>query len=1113
MTPAEVGKQKAVRGRRSWARRLAWFGGTLILVLIVIVAGALILVSNGPVELSVVRSTAERTIAKHLAGNADVRVGSGRIAFEGSYDPIVILEDIEIADPGGAYSGRANRLVLSVPLDSALSGDFRPNIADGDGLAIRLAMPAAGAAAGGDGGTSSLVGQAQLESLHRHVADIAIMADDLGMERITLTNAQVEITDTSASNPATWHVADLDGEMRVDQAGALSLSLSGSGRSGRWSAAITRTDRDGGGTALSITASDLTWTDLVSEERQAGMSQIPKIPVYPQLEAEFSENGDLLTAQLLMTLGAGYVGLGRQDTVLLDEATIRVEWDSDKRHFVFHPSAFRLGETVLNIGGFVSPPKALDGPWGIFFGIRDAQFRPKDVEGPPIIVNWLVFKGAYAPQDRRLRIDQLEVAAGTSRFAAGGTVDITDDGPIVALAANFGPVSVAALKRLWPVIFAPKTRRWIVNNVRAGTVTRGRLDMALGPDNFDGDPKTFGWPDDALSLSFDFENAESATFGGLPLVTEAHGRGRITKGRFILEVDKGRLKTRTGRSVAIESGSFSIPDVRPPDMDGVVDITVDGPVRSMGEIISAEPINAFKSSAIQVKHISGDINAHIHASFPLEKRLPFEAIDWVARAEIKNFASAQPIDGRTISKGRLALNADSEEVVIRGTATMDGIATKLDMVEPLRGSGSGSRAVRLVLDDRGRKKAGLDFGTLLTGPIGVAVTQSDGKAPQDYDVDLTRSRLVIPIFGWTKGAGVPGKAAFKLVGKGKTRQVDNLVISSEGLRASGRAQVSAGGRLLAINLDKFRLRRSDKAKLSVKFARDRSMTIAFDAQTFDGRSLIRNLKSGKASEPGEDTNKPIVVKARIDRLTGFNGVAIRKVVANAQIRKGAVTKLTLTGTSDRGRPIKATIEKQGRGRQLVVTAADTGSLLKFLDAYDRMVGGSAVVSARLRPNGTIRGAAVVKRFQISEDPTLTELIKTSASQLDRRPERLNVASNLPGTSRSSFDKLEIQFIHSGDAIAITDSRLKSPFVGINAHGKVDLKRSRMALSGTFLPAYGINNLFGKIPLLGQALGAGSEGGLLGVTFKLAGAIDKPVLNINPVSAIAPGIFRKIFEYQ
>ncbi|EHS53329.1 hypothetical protein PDO_4287, partial [Rhizobium sp. PDO1-076] len=38
-------------------------------------------------------------------------------------------------------------------------------------------------------------------------------------------------------------------------------------------------------------------------------------------------------------------------------------------------------------------------------------------------------------------------------------------------------------------------------------------------------------------------------------------------------------------------------------------------------------------------------------------------------------------------------------------------------------------------------------------------------------------------------------------------------------------------------------------------------------------------------------------------------------------------------------------------------------------------------------------------------------------------------------------------------------------------------------------------------------------GLLGITFKLTGAVERPNLVINPLSIIAPGVFRQIFEFR
>lgn len=64
-----------------------------------------------------------------------------------------------------------------------------------------------------------------------------------------------------------------------------------------------------------------------------------------------------------------------------------------------------------------------------------------------------------------------------------------------------------------------------------------------------------------------------------------------------------------------------------------------------------------------------------------------------------------------------------------------------------------------------------------------------------------------------------------------------------------------------------------------------------------------------------------------------------------------------------------------------------------------------------------------------------------------------------------------------------------------------------------MPAYGLNRVFGAIPVVGRILGNGREGGLIGITYRLSGNFSSPKLEINPISAIAPGIFRNIFAYQ
>jgi hypothetical protein len=69
------------------------------------------------------------------------------------------------------------------------------------------------------------------------------------------------------------------------------------------------------------------------------------------------------------------------------------------------------------------------------------------------------------------------------------------------------------------------------------------------------------------------------------------------------------------------------------------------------------------------------------------------------------------------------------------------------------------------------------------------------------------------------------------------------------------------------------------------------------------------------------------------------------------------------------------------------------------------------------------------------------------------------------------------------------------------------------MSGTFVPMYGLNNIFGQLPVVGLILGGGSDEGLFGVTYEVVGTPGQPQLRVNPISAMAPGLVRKIFEFQ
>jgi hypothetical protein len=125
------------------------------------------------------------------------------------------------------------------------------------------------------------------------------------------------------------------------------------------------------------------------------------------------------------------------------------------------------------------------------------------------------------------------------------------------------------------------------------------------------------------------------------------------------------------------------------------------------------------------------------------------------------------------------------------------------------------------------------------------------------------------------------------------------------------------------------------------------------------------------------------------------------------------------------------------------------------------------------------------------------------------------AAGGPQTAQNgiSFSRLRAEFTRQNGQLSVRDGVVKGPTIGATIEGHIDFPRNQVRMSGTFVPMYGLNNIFGQLPIVGLFLGGGSNEGLIGVTYEVVGTPGQPQLRVNPISAMAPGVLRKIFEFQ
>jgi hypothetical protein len=173
--------------------------------------------------------------------------------------------------------------------------------------------------------------------------------------------------------------------------------------------------------------------------------------------------------------------------------------------------------------------------------------------------------------------------------------------------------------------------------------------------------------------------------------------------------------------------------------------------------------------------------------------------------------------------------------------------------------------------------------------------------------------------------------------------------------------------------------------------------------------------------------------------------------------------------------------------------------MRFTNVYSHIEGGAVTLNGKAARNGPLLGELAISGFDVTNEPAMTKVITSDQNGISARSVH--------------FDRMVARFRRTDHVIAVEDALLAGDVVGATFAGRYDLSGAQVDITGTYIPAYALNNLFSKIPILGLALGGGSGEGLFGVTFRVAGPISQPEIFFNPLSAVAPGIFRKIFEFQ
>jgi hypothetical protein len=644
-----------------------------------------------------------------------------------------------------------------------------------------------------------------------------------------------------------------------------------------------------------------------------------------------------------------------------------------------------------------------------------------------------------------------------------------------------GPFSVETLMSAWPRRFLPETRGNIERLVPAGMAEVSNLALAIPA----GMMKKQILPKDAITLDFALRDVTVSYLRGMSNITNVSGQGTLRGDSLAITLPQGRIG-----DIALSNGQVNIPQFMPVGARALVSARVSGDAGDMAREIDLPPLAILTKSGLAPNRLSGTGNARLTLDIPLKKQLQGEEIGVNVDGEFEQAGLTGAFAGLDAYNGAVRLGVNNQKVDVSGLAWLAGNLFEFDWFrDPAATIGSQVtlNATGLVTIES-LQAIGIDARSYANGPFQIDVEASSqgsqfGEAL--LTADFSNTTINVPGNVWSKAAGVKATSTAKLYPReGGGWNVQELRFDAAGARLRGALDITDDAKLVDARFSRILIDNSADLSLDV--------TPSAQALTVTMRGAFLNLSpylnQKNVSEKAVDLlDRPLTLSADIGRVTTGPDRELTNVHADIVRDSEGWRTLEAAGSAPAGRSqISLLMQRDGR-RTISGILSDAGFFAQLLYPGAPVFGGT----------GTIEGELPV----VGANSSGTLTFSGKDIQLRR-----------PGTSPVLFDQVDLPMSVAGGVVTLRDGQAGGDAYTVKASGYVDVGAGRLDIRGVATPG-GLNRVLADIPLFGAILGGGADEGLLGMTFTARGLLASPRLQANPISALAPGFLRKLFESE
>ena len=1112
------------------AKRCLFFCAGFVSIIVVVLACGLgwlyWRLGTGPLEVGWLASRIETELNSRLSQGYSLKLGSAELV-NGSKGTELTIAGLELREPDGQVAIAAPRATVSVDPMRLAIGQVAPRRLEVFDLGLRLAVLQDGTVALSAGNQQFVLAQRENPGLvseaaaapaedrkaaiQKQIADavarilaLAAGASPLGdLEHVGIVRGNFTFDDQTRGVSTNFNDLSLVFERADDVA---NIIVSADGGNHRWEAKA-RASGIAGRSAEGVANLDVELNNFTLDEASliAGWRQLPfdfDMPFSIKAHFVVGSDGGLRTADGEYSVGSGFFVFKDPDhePLPVDTVTGGIAWQADRNAFDLTATQFVSGGTRLAFSGTLAPPGPDDDRWRLDVNVAPGMFGPERPNERDIVIERGGFSLAVRPSDHEWAVERFDLGGPdvNLKMTANGT---WGENRRLNLNADVKNMSARTILRLWPTFSAHEARTYLLKNLRGGRLSTGSLKIDFSPETIAALQAHQPIPEQAVAVDFNIADGLLDYLPGAPPLSGITGTGKISARSTLFTATQGQIDLGQGRRLDLQSGRFEIPDQERKPVPATVNLQFSGGLDAVSDFLGRDALKPFGGFPMDTLTVKGQVDGKAVIDMRIGSDSRAANTNVRIAAQVSNLSIEKFIGKERLDQASLTVNADNKGLTATGQGRLFGAPAKIDIRKAA--NGGSEAAVSFVLDDAARAKQGWSTEGVMTGPVSARVVAPLGQGEKmrgQVELDLTRAAINTPLPGVGKPAGRASKAQFTLASDADKLQLQGFSFDGGTLSAQGQIDFDGAGTFVGAKLSQIRLSPGDDMRADIQAAGD-GVKIVARGNVLDARPILLTASAGGAT-PAKPSTATLDLDIKSALVTGHNGQSMANLDLRFVKRGSQLREFKLSARSGRA-PLSGELARDSAQPRIVVRAADGGSFLSFLDYYKRMEGGQLVLIAE----GTgeeYAGVLSVRRFVLRNEPALGRLLQEGIPQrADERAAQIN-------PNAVDFDRMSFNFRKANGRLDIGDGLINGPSIGMTIDGNIDYARDRVALNGTFVPAFGLNNLFARVPLFGPLLGGSNNEGLFGVNFKVQGQASAPVLTVNPLSAIAPGFIRKIF---